>query len=190
MLDLLDQFDKQLFLHFNSGHSSLSDQIWQSITYSPTWTPLYGLLLFFMVKTFKQDSIFIVAGILLVILACDQFTSSFMKPYFGRLRPCYDVSIGHLVNVVDGCGGRYGFASGHSANSFGIAMFGWFTFRRYWRGTWLLFVWASLVAFSRIMVGVHYPGDILAGAVVGLTFGWIIFKLTEKFTSKCGWSRL
>jgi undecaprenyl-diphosphatase len=133
-----------------------------------------------MIIVFKKDSLYLIMGILLVILASDQFTSSFMKPFFERLRPCHDLEIGQLVHVVKKCGGQFGFASGHSANSFGIAMFAWLTFRSYWKGTWLMFLWAAFVAFSRIMVGVHYPGDIIVGSLIGLFFGWLIFKLLEQ----------
>lgn len=181
MLNWLDHIDKTLFLYFNSFHSPFSDQIWLWITNIPTWIPLYILLVFFTIKVFKKDSWIIIIGFLLVILASDQFTSTFMKPFFGRLRPCYDLEIGHLVHIANKCGGQFGYASGHAANSFGIAMFSWMLFKNYWSGTWLIFVWAGIVAFSRIMIGVHYPGDILTGALVGLTFSWIIFKTIEEF---------
>lgn len=180
MLDWLDYIDKQLFLFLNSLNSPLSDWVWHLITSIPTWIPFYILLLFFIIKVFKKDSIYLIVGILLVILCSDQFTSSFMKPFFGRLRPCHDDEIGQLVHIVKKCGGQFGFASGHSANSFGIAMFIWMVFRYYWKWTWLIFVWASVVAFSRIMVGVHYPGDIITGGLVGIFFGWMLFKITEE----------
>lgn len=180
MLELLDKIDKDIFLYFNAMHNSVSDELWQFITNIPTWIPLYVLILIFMVRVFKMDSFFVIAGALLVILVSDQFTSSFMKPFFARPRPCYDQEIGHLVHIVKSCGGKYGFASGHSANSFGIAMFTWMTFRYFWSGTWLMFLWAFIVAFSRIMVGVHYPGDILAGGLLGVFFGWLIFKILEE----------
>ena len=180
MLDWLDYIDKQLFLFLNSLNSPLSDWVWHLITSIPTWIPFYILLLFFVIKVFKKDSIYLIVSILLVILCSDQFTSSFMKPFFGRLRPCHDDEIGQLVHIVKKCGGQFGFASGHSANSFGIAIFIWMVFRYYWKWTWLIFVWASVVAFSRIMVGVHYPGDIITGGLVGIFFGWMLFKITEE----------
>ena len=180
MLEFLDKIDKKVFLYFNQFHNETSDVIWQTITNIPTWIPLYILLIFLLIKTFKTDSIYLILGILLTILVSDQFTSTFMKPFFERFRPCHDPEIGYLVHIVKKCGGQYGFASGHSANSFGIAMFIWMTFRTYWRGTWLMFIWAFIVAFSRIMVGVHYPGDILTGAVLGIFFGWLIFKSVEE----------
>jgi undecaprenyl-diphosphatase len=180
MTNWLDKIDKELFLYFNSFHTETSDQIWIWITNIPTWIPLYCLLVFFIIKVFKQNSWFVLAAILLVILASDQFTSSFMKPFFGRLRPCYDQEIGKLVHVADKCGGQYGFASGHAANSFGIAVFIFLLFKRYWHGTALIFLWAAVVAFSRIMVGVHYPGDILIGGLVGSFFGWLCFNLLSR----------
>ena len=180
MLDWLDHMDKEIFLYINSFHSPLSDQIWIWITNIPSWIPLYILLLFFVIKVFKKDSVYLIIGILFVILASDQFTSSFMKPFFGRLRPCHDPEIGYLVHIANTCGGQFGFASGHAANSFGIAMFIWMVFRNYWRWTWVIFLWAFTVAVSRIMIGVHYPGDILIGGLIGAFFGWLMFMLTSE----------
>ena len=79
MLDWLDQIDKQLFLLFNAQHSTVSDQIWIWITNIPTWIPLYVILLFFMIKIFKKDGIYVIVGLLLVVLFSDQFTSSFLR---------------------------------------------------------------------------------------------------------------
>ena len=161
-------------------HTEFSDKFWYTITNIPTWIPFYVLILFYFIKVFKKDSIYLIAGLLLVILFCDQFTSTFMKPYFERLRPCHDLEIGHLVHVVKKCGGQFGYASGHAANSFGIAMFTWLSFRSYRSWIWIIFLWAALVAFSRIMVGVHYPADITTGALIGLVFGWLIFQITGR----------
>jgi len=180
MLELLDHIDKEAFLYFNRWHSDTSDIIWQTITNPPTWVPLYIILVIILITTFKKDSIYLILGVLFVILVSDQFTSSFMKPFFERLRPCHNPEIGSMVHVVKACGGQYGFASGHAANSFGIAMFIWMSFRSFWSGTWIMFFWAFLVAFSRIMVGVHYPGDIIIGGILGIVFGWLIFKFTEE----------
>lgn len=180
MLDWIDQIDKQLFLYFNSMHSPISDSIWLWITDIPSWIPLYILLVFFIIKVFKKDSAYVIGGLLMVVLFSDQFTSSFMKPFFERLRPCHNPEIGHLVHVAHKCGGQYGFASGHAANSFGIAMFIWLIFKNYWNWTWLMFLWACLVAFSRIMVGVHYPGDIITGGLIGMLFGWLLYGITTE----------
>jgi undecaprenyl-diphosphatase len=178
MIDWIDSIDKQIFLYFNGKHSDLSDSIWYFITSIPSWIPLYILLIILVFSKYKKDGIWLVGGILLTILICDQFTFSFMKPVFARPRPCHSPEIGHLVHVVKKCGGQYGFASGHASNSFGIAMYIWMTFRNIWPSFKVIFIWAAVVAFSRIMVGVHYPGDILTGAVLGIIFGYLVFRLT------------
>jgi len=179
MIDWLEQIDKTVFLFLNSIYSDTSDKIWLLITYIPTWIPLYVLIFFLFIKLYKRDSIYLILGLLLVVLICDQFTSGFMKPFFERPRPCHDEAIGHLVHVADKCGGMFGFASGHSSNSFGIAMFVWMVFRASWKWTWLIFLWAAFVAYSRIAVGVHYPGDILVGGFLGVLFGFLVFRLTD-----------
>jgi undecaprenyl-diphosphatase len=179
ILDYIDEVDKSLFLYLNNIHSPASDAIWQFITNIPSWIPLYLLLIILAVFRFKKDAFYVIIGISLVILFTDQFTSGFMKPFFGRLRPCHDPEIATLVHVVKGCGGKYSFASGHSANSFAIATFFWLIFRYRYRWLGLMFIWAAFVAYSRIKVGVHYPTDILAGALVGIFFGWLVYRILE-----------
>jgi undecaprenyl-diphosphatase len=179
MLQVLDKIDRIIFLYLNGMNTPLSDQIWYTITNIPTWIPLYLLILMAVIWHFRWDAIWVIASLLLVVLLSDQFTSSFMKPFFGRLRPCHEPEWSHLVHVVKYCGGKFAFASGHAANSFGIATFVFLIFR--FKSSWikLLFLWAALVAYSRIMMGVHYPGDIIAGAAIGIFFGWLVYRLLE-----------
>jgi len=179
MITWLDHIDKAVFLYLNSIYSETGDNIWLFITNIPTWIPLYILILFFFVKVFKKDSIYLIVGLILVVVFSDQFTSSFMKPFFERPRPCHDPEIGHLVHIARKCGGQFGFASGHAANSFGIAMFVWLVFRNIWKWTWIIFLWAFLVAYSRIAIGVHYPGDIIFGGIAGISFAYFVFKITN-----------
>jgi undecaprenyl-diphosphatase len=101
-----------------------------------------------------------------------------MKPYFTRLRPSHEPSLEGLVHLVEGYkGGTYGFASSHAANTFGTAMFLYLLFRI--KKSWIvwLFPWAAFVSYTRIYLGVHYPGDIVGGAGVGLLCAWFSFKL-------------
>ena len=184
MIDWIDQIDKTIFLFLNSKHSESSDAIWMFITNIPTWIPLYILILVLIIKVFKKDSLYLILGLLLVVLLSDQFTSGFMKPFFERHRPCHDHEISYLVHVANKCGGQFGFASGHSANSFGISMIVWLVFRYAWKWTWIIFVWAVVVAYSRIAIGVHYPGDIIVGGLVGIFFGWLVFIIIGKIYFK------
>ena len=179
MIDKIDQLDKQLFLLLNGIHSEFSDNFWATVTDTNFWVPLYALLLVVLIYLFKKDSPWAIVAIVLVIVSSDLFTSAFMKPFFARLRPCYDPVIGNLVHVVLGCGGKYGFASGHAANSFGLATIVWLLLRHRWPWIRIGFVWAAMVAYSRIAVGVHYPTDIITGAAVGIAFGRLWFSAMD-----------
>ncbi|MEQ9299163.1 MAG: phosphatase PAP2 family protein, partial [Cyclobacteriaceae bacterium] len=107
---------------------------------------------------------------LLAVAATDQLTSSLMKPGFERLRPCHDPSLSETIRIVDGCGGKYGFASGHAANTFMLAIFFVTLFRGNKLFLWMI-LWAAVVAYSRIYLGVHFPGDVLVGAMLGSLIG-------------------
>jgi len=119
-------------------------------------------------------------GLIVVIWMTDQFTSGFMKPYFERLRPCHDPRWQDILLNYSGCGGLYGFASSHAANTFALAGFlhkvGGSRIPEF---RWL-FLWAAIVSYSRIYLGVHYPLDILVGAIVGILISWLVFWITTK----------
>lgn len=124
--------------------------------------------------------------ILLLICAvgmADYIASGIMKPFFERLRPCQDPSLDHLITLVGSCGGKYGFASSHAANSASLAGGLFFMFRQRWpKFTIWMICWALIVGYSRIYVGVHYPGDVLAGMFVGIltsfVFCYVIYQQT------------
>ena len=108
-----------------------------------------------------------------------------MKPYFQRPRPTHDKEIRADVHTVHNYrGGRYGFASSHAANSFGLATFLWLLFHTRWRFAGLLFIWAGIVSYSRIYLGVHYPLDILVGGLVGALFALLMAKVYVFYTKK------
>jgi undecaprenyl-diphosphatase len=108
-----------------------------------------------------------------------------MKPVFARFRPSQEPTLEGLVHLVNGYkGGLYGFASSHAANTFGIAFFVWLTLRAHYRWIILIFAWAAFMTYTRIYLGVHYPGDIIVGAVVGFGSGWIGHKCTKWFLDK------
>jgi undecaprenyl-diphosphatase len=142
------------------------------------WLPLYLLLLAGLLRTYRKDFWMPLAGVALALLFTDQITSGLMKPFFERLRPSQEPSLAGIIHLVDDYkGGLYGFASSHAANTFGVAMFFWLLLRNRWRWVSLLFVWAASMTYTRIYLGVHYPGDVLVGAVVGLLGGWLGFGL-------------
>ncbi|MBL7875187.1 MAG: phosphatase PAP2 family protein [Cyclobacteriaceae bacterium] len=189
MLDRLIEWDKELLIYLNGFHTPWLDPVMLLITKTVFWTPLFAFLIFLIFKNFKKDAWFILIGAIVTIVLCDQITSTFMKPFFARLRPSHDPSLaGLLHHVQDYRGGRYGFSSGHAANTFGAALFVWFTLRPVYRWTGVIFLWAALMTYTRIYLGVHFPGDILVGATVGLVCGWIGYRLSSylknRFTLK------
>lgn len=181
MIESIQEADQQLFLWLNSFHTAWLDYLMYWITNKYTWFPVYALLAVGTVIRFGWEGVRIVVVLALVIVACDQLTSSLMKPTFERLRPCHNPSIAGLVHLVKGCGGKYGFASSHAANTFGLATAIWLFFRnRSYLFAWW-FVWAAVVSYSRIYVGVHYPLDIFIGAIVGCALAWLIYHLYQRF---------
>ncbi len=180
MIEKLIELDEKLFLYLNGLHVDFLDAIMFWISEKYTWIPFYAILLGLIVWKFKVRAVYVLLGIGLVILFADQFTSGFMKPFFERFRPCHDPDLAGLVYLVKGCGGKFGFASSHAANTFGLATFVYLLFSRIYRYTGFLFLWAFIVSYSRIYLGVHYPLDIIVGGAIGALIGWLIYILMIK----------
>jgi len=182
-LQQLIDWDHRLLVWFNSFHADWLDPVMYYTSQTLFWLPLYLFLVYLMVKDFKKDWWIPLIGIALTILLADQITASLMKPYFARLRPSQEpalVGIIHLVRDHNGeiyTGGLYGFASSHAANTFGTATF--FTLLLRDKHAWIkwLFLWAACMTYTRIYLGVHYPGDILVGTAVGVTSAFVGFKI-------------
>jgi undecaprenyl-diphosphatase len=184
MISWLVDLDKHVFLFLNSFHNRFFDIIMLWSTYTFTWVPLYLLLVVWLIYRFRLKGITIVIMAVLLIVATDQVTSSFMKPFFQRLRPCYDPVISGMIHMVTPCGGQFGFVSSHAANSFGLAMLLFLLFRKSEKWPPYVFFWALLLSYSRIYVGVHYPGDILIGALTGCIIGFLIYYFYLKLPRK------
>jgi undecaprenyl-diphosphatase len=185
MIDQLSSLDKRLFLFLNSLHTPVLDSTMLLLSKTMVWAPLYLVLLIVIFRAYRLRSWIVLLTIAIIILTTDQVTSSFMKPFFARPRPSHEPSLEGLVHLVDGYqGGMFGFVSSHAANTFGIATFLTLLFRNYIPWMALLFLWSGLVSYTRIYLGVHYPGDILAGATVGVIVGWIGFALLKMILAK------
>jgi undecaprenyl-diphosphatase len=184
-MQTLIEFDKRLFLFLNGLHSPYLDPIMFYGTKTFLWLPLYIILIFLIFKNYKQKGWFILLGVALTILLCDQITYSVVKPYFARLRPSHEPTLKGLVHLVnDYAGGLYGFVSSHAANTFGAALFVWLALKPFYKGIAWIFLWAALVTYTRIYLGVHYPGDIVVGAMIGVIGGWIGFQFSKWLISR------
>jgi undecaprenyl-diphosphatase len=180
MIDQLIEYDKQLLRFLNGFHAAWLDPVMLVLTETITWLPLFVFLVYLVIKEYKKECWIILLGITLTILLADQITASIMKPYFGRLRPSREPTLEGLIHLVQGyTGGQFGFASSHAANSFGAATFFFLAFGNTKRWIIWLFAWAAVLTYTRIYLGVHYPGDILVGGLVGMICGWVGFKFSD-----------
>ena len=189
MLDSLLHFDQDLFLYLNGLGSEKWDPFWLFITNKWGSIPLYFFLLILSIKAFsKRELLLYLLFIVLLVTFTDQFTN-LAKNTFDRLRPCFEPELDGMVRLVkEGCGYQYGYFSAHATNTFGVALFFISVLGRTYR--WMvvpLLLWASVVSYSRIYVGVHYPLDvfsgIVAGIIIGLIFGKIYFWAKNKLNS-------
>lgn len=177
-LDTLLNIDRYMLLSLNGSDSLFWDGCMLVYTSMAVWAPLALMLLYVLLKNNNiKDFLLLLFFVALVVLLTDQISSGFCKPFFARWRPTNDPMLMYAVDIVNETrGGKYGFTSSHAANSFGIATFIMLLIRNKALSISLI-IWAAMNAFTRIYLGVHYPGDILAGTVIGVVVGWAVYRL-------------
>ncbi|RKS97890.1 phosphatase PAP2 family protein [Chryseobacterium defluvii] len=178
------QEDKKIFLYLNNLGDTAFDQFWLLISSTWLWIPLYIIFLYFLYKNYQLRSlIYILLFIAIGVTVSDQLAGIF-KYGVARLRPCHDPELEHHMRIVK-CGGSFGFYSAHASNTFFLATYlsillknklNWFPY--------VIFVWAVVVSYSRIYLGVHFPIDILMGALVGFLLGGLFATLAKKVINK------
>ena len=172
-MQYLQQIDEYFFRIINSAGCIEMDYIMILISSKWFWIPLYIFILFSLYKSFQQDFFKILFALAILIFIADYGSVQLFKEMFQRLRPCHFLD---NIRVIDSCGGPFGFISSHAANSFAIAFFVSFLLRGYWWFTTLV-LWAFLIGYSRIYLGVHYPLDILGGMLWGLFVSLLVYYI-------------
>ncbi len=176
MIEYLINIDKELFLFLNSFHSVFWDEVMLIITGKKTWIPMYLVILFYIFRTYKLKGFIVLLFIVLTITLADQISVKLFKNIFERLRPCYNPEIKDILHCPRLSGGHFGFVSSHAANTFGFALFSLLLFKNLKYSIFIV-LWATVVSYSRIYLGVHYPADIVGGALLGIIIGIVVYKL-------------
>ncbi len=180
MLEKIIQLDKKLFIFLNGLGSTAFDDLWLIITKQIYWAPFFLVIFFLMYKKIgSRNFMYYIIFTAILILLCDQ-TANLFKNYFHRLRPCNDEEIKSVIRIVKSSD-AYSFFSGHAANSMGTTIFAFLILKKHYLHAYLLFLFPIIFAYSRIYLGLHFPLDILTGYAFGATFGFICYKLYQKY---------
>ncbi|MCG9791404.1 phosphatase PAP2 family protein [Flavobacterium algicola] len=176
MIESIVSFDRQLFIFLNSLGSESYDGLWLFITKQSNWTPIFLFFLYLIYKKLgTKQTLFVLLFVAILIAITDQVTNMF-KYGFERLRPGSNPEINTMIRVVKSSS-TFSFFSGHAANSMASAVFIYKLIQPYYRQSYWIFLWPLIFAYSRIYLGLHYPGDILCGYLFGAFSGYAVFKM-------------
>lgn len=176
MIEQLKELDNSLFLALNGSDSVYWDSVMWLITKTTTWIPLMLVLFYVLMKNSDaRRLLFIVVAMAVTVALADRLSSGLIKPMVMRWRPTHDATFFHTIDTVRGyTGGRFGFVSSHAANTFSLFVFLSLLLRSRLM-SFFLFFWAFLSSYSRIYLGVHFPGDIFCGALLGMAVGVLVY---------------
>ena len=164
-------------------HNSFFDIIMYWISKTTPWIPLWAFFIYLIIREYGKKGVIIVFAMIAAVGLADFISVHAFKNVFERLRPCHNPQIQDLVHIVrQHCGGKYGFVSSHSSNMFAIASFMSLALHhKYAKSYILFFLWAALVGYSRIYLGVHFPADVFVGALLGSAIAFAIWKIVVRF---------
>ena len=183
VLDFLLRADRQVwyFLH-GTARSSFQDAVIPFLRNQYFWAPVYLFLLLLAFVNRRMRGLLWCVGFLLAFVLADHISAAILKPWIGRVRPCNDPAMAQALHLLVHCGGGLSFPSSHASNHFAMAVFTAQTLGRGGRRWvwWPTMAWATLVAYAQVYVGVHYPGDVLGGALLGFLLGSFVAMLYRR----------
>lgn len=186
LMQSLLEADQTLFLFLNGLYTSFGDYFMSTFSGKIIWVPMYASILYVLLRSVHwKIALYCIVAIALTITFADQVCATHIRPVVARLRPCSpDNPISELVHLVNGKrSGSFSFPSCHASNSFGLAFMMMYMFRNR-KLTVFLMIWAVINSYSRIYLGVHYPIDLLAGALVGCCGATLLYLVLRKVTGQ------
>lgn len=176
MLDKILQWDRDAFVYLNSLGIEQYDVFWSTVTKFPPWLPLFAfIIILFFVKFPKREATAMIL-ILLVMVFFVATVTDLTKNVVARLRPNNDEELNTLIRILRSPSG-YSFFSGHASSSFSVITITVLFLRRKFKWVYLFYIWPLLFAMSRVYVGVHFPIDLIVGALVGIISAWLFYIL-------------
>lgn len=177
-MDQVIEWDKELFLYLNGLNTGSWDQFWLIVTQIENWIPLYVIFFILFWKALSRKRALLATLLTFIVTGCTLGITTIVKNSVTRLRPSNTPELEGYVRVLQE-NVDYSFFSGHSAVSFAITVFIILVLKPHIKWIWLLFIWPFLFTTSRIFVGVHYPGDLLIGAIVGTILGILTWRIVR-----------
>ena len=182
--DQLVYWDHVAWFYLNvKWHNAVLDTVMPFVRNQWFWTPLYLFLAIFMPSHYRKQGWILCAMFLITFAISDQVSASLIKPFFNRVRPCNNETLHGIVHLLVPCGNGKSFPSSHASNHFALAWFMSLTLGRMARWVWpAALLWAVLVCYAQVYVGVHYPLDVFAGGTLGTCVGIGVGMFCNKFT--------
>lgn len=183
MLEKIIELDKKLFIFLNNLGSEPFDGIWLLITKQFNWIPFFLLLLVILYKKIGPKKLLIVLLIVAVMITFSDQVTNLVKNNIQRLRPCNDEELSGLIRIVRDSE-TFSYFSGHASNSMAAIMFVFLILRRFYKYSYLIFLYPLIFAYSRIYLGLHFPLDIISGYIFGSLVGVLFYRIYMLISTK------